>query len=313
MNKKFLERLNNAKIPCDAVSTNWLTERQITLNILRTDLLDPLVSGNKWYKQKGHLEYAFANSYTIALSFGGAWSNHIHALAASGYGIGFPTIGVIRGERSETLSATLKDAEAMGMRLHFVSRSDYRLKNTTEFRKQLLADLGLSADEVWIVPEGGSGELGVIGCEDILPAGDINPEDYRQIWLASGTGATTAGVIRSVPDTVLVRSVAVLKGASWMVGEIAQYLPEGRGGWQVETDAHCGGYAKTTPELLAFIEQFSAEAGIPLDQVYTGKMMFALYSAVMSGEIAEGSRLLAIHTGGLQGRRGLKSVAENLA
>ncbi|CAM3490313.1 1-aminocyclopropane-1-carboxylate deaminase/D-cysteine desulfhydrase [Parendozoicomonas haliclonae] len=304
MNIELWNALNRSDLPVQNVGLSWLQRKNIQLDILRLDLLHHEISGNKWYKQKGHLEHAFAHGYSTALSFGGAWSNHIHALAASGHHLGFSTIGVIRGERAENLSLTLQDAERLGMRLHFVSRKDYREKHTEEFQNQLLADLGVSASDVWIVPEGGSGALGVKGCEDILPAGRINPTDYQQIWLAAGTGATTAGVIRSAPESVEIHGVAVLKGADWMAGDVAQHLPEGRTGWQIETEYHCGGYGKTTPDLLSFIRFFEEESGIPLDPVYTGKMMLGLFDAVNTGAVPEGSRILAIHTGGLQGARG---------
>ena len=304
LNQELWDALCANEVPCQAVSTPWLDQHSVSLDVLRTDLLHPTISGNKWYKQKGHVKYALMHGYTRLLSFGGAWSNHIHALAASCQGFGIPAIGVIRGERSATPTPTLLEAEAMGMRLHFVSRSDYRNKTTDAFKNRLLADLGLSEEDVWIIPEGGSGRLGVEGCEEILAAGRVEIERYQQIWLAAGTGATTAGIIRSVPDSVIIHSVAALKGAEgWMYDAIARHLPEGRKGWQVEAGSHCGGFAKTTPELLKFMGEFTSQTGIPLDPVYTGKTMFAIYHAVISRKIPAGSCVLAIHTGGLQGGR----------
>ena len=302
LNQELWDILCANEVPCQAASTQWLDRHSVSLDVLRTDLLHPLISGNKWYKQKGHFQHALAHGYTQVLSFGGAWSNHIHALAASCLGFGIPAIGVIRGERSPTLTPTLIDAEAMGMRLHFVNRKDYRNKTSADFKKQLLSDLALSEEEVWIVPEGGSGGLGVKGCEEILAAGGVDAEQYQQIWLAAGTGATAAGIIRSVPETVAVHVVAALKGAQdWMPAAIAQHLSDGRKGWVIESDGHCGGFAKTTPELLGFMDDFTQQTGIPLDPVYTGKTIFAVYNAVVSGKIPAGSRVLAIHTGGLQG------------
>ncbi|WP_281645361.1 hypothetical protein [Parendozoicomonas sp. Alg238-R29] len=302
-NPELFSRLSEKKVPVSTIQTSWLAEADVTLNMHRLDQLHPKISGNKWFKLRNHLQHAFDDGYSSILSFGGAWSNHIHALAAAGKNIDFPTVGVIRGERAEVLSSTLQDAESWGMRLHFISRADYRVKHNPEFLQQLLDDLRLSGSDVWIVPEGGSGELGVKGCEYILSAGRVSPETYDQIWLASGTGTTAAGVIRSAPETC-VQSVAVLKGASWMKDEIQQYLSEEHKNWSVDTESHCGGYARTTPELLKFIEQFEQETEIPLEPVYTGKMMFSLYKKCVQGKIARGCRLLAIHTGGLQGRRG---------
>ena len=290
-------------IPVTSVQPGWATAAGIELDILRLDQLHPQISGNKWFKLKNHLAHAFSHGYSSVLSFGGPWSNHIHALAAAGKVFNFPTVGVIRGERSNTLSATLQDAERWGMRLHFVSRKDYLIKHTTEFQEALFGELELDSKHVWVVPEGGSGSLGVQGCEDILDAGSIRPESYNQIWLASGTGATAAGVIRSAPDT-FVQSVAVLKGASWMRGDISQYLKNSEANWAVETNAHHGGYAKTTRELLSFIEEFEQETGVPLDPVYTGKVVLALREASNAGKTFRDCRVLIIHTGGLQGRRG---------
>lgn len=157
-----------------------------------------------------------------------------------------------------------------------------------------------------MVPEGGSGELGVTGCEDILMSAGNNALDYDEIWLPSGTGATGAGVIRSVPlDTALVRCVAVLKGAEWLVNDIRQYLPQATCQWQVETAFYCGGYAKIHEELLSFMQAFKDETNVSLDHVYTGKMLFALKQQTC---LQPGCRILALHTGGLQGLRGLQSI-----
>ena len=291
MNNEIWSQLNTASVPVEPVKTHWLTKADINLDILRLDLLHPEISGNKWFKLKNHLRHAFRHHYHTVLSFGGAWSNHIHALAAAGKYFQFPTIGVIRGERPKTLSPTLKDAEKWGMKLHFVSRAAYRDKHVPEYLQQLLSELGVLSKDVWIVPEGGSGELGVNGCEDILLSGHVSADDYDQIWLASGTGATAAGIVRSAPLDTYVQSVAVLKGAGWMQEEIQQYLMSRKSfcSWAVDTDSHCGGYGKTTPELLDFMHSFSRETGVPLEPVYTGKMLFSLYRKVIAGAFSPGS------------------------
>ncbi len=308
MNTVVWKHLNQVRVPVHTIHTEWLNAANVSLDILRLDLLHPEISGNKWFKLKNHLLPAFENGFRSVLSFGGAWSNHIHALAAAGKHLGFPTIGVIRGERPERLSLTLQDAERWGMHLHFVTRKEYREKSTPAFQKSLLKTLGLDDSQVCIVPEGGAGPLGVKGCEEILSAGGIDENNYEQIWLAAGTGATSAGVIRSKASQTFVQCVAVLKGADWMKEDIAielqslQKSPQNN--WEVDTQSHCGGYAKKTPELLHFIDSFYQEASIPLDPVYTGKMLFALYNKVLAGSM-ENTRVLALHTGGLQGARSL--------
>ena len=301
----LFDELSRQRVPLSPVITDWLQSYNIHLDILRLDNLHPIISGNKWFKLKNHLVCARDAGCKMVLSFGGAWSNHIHALAAAGKVLGFETIGVIRGEQPPRLSPTLQDAVDWGMRLHFVSRFDYREKHSPEFQKRTLKVLGLNAQDVWIVPEGGSGELGVKGCEDILISASVDTNDYDQIWLAAGTGATAAGVIRSVSGNTFVQVVAALKGAGWMQQDIQGFLPKGIQNWSLDTDSHCGGYAKTTPDLLAFIKAFALDTGIPLEPVYTGKVLLALYKEVINSDIPSGSRLLVIHTGGLQGARSL--------
>ena len=305
MDTAVWKSLDQAQVPISPVCTGWLASAHVSLDILRLDLLHPQISGNKWFKLKNHLSHAFENGFTTILSFGGAWSNHIHALAAAGKHLGFPTVGVIRGERPERLSPTLQDAENWGMRLHFVSRKKYREKTTSTFQQRLLAELSLEPSQVRVVPEGGSGSLGVKGCEDILTSGTVGLQSHDQVWLAAGTGATSAGVIRSAPANTWVQSVAVLKGAEWMQKDITMHL-QGRqhNNWSVDTLSHCGGYAKSTPELLNFIECFYQETGVFLEPVYTGKMLFALHNKVLAGDM-KNTRVLAIHTGGLQGARSL--------
>ncbi|PVZ68154.1 1-aminocyclopropane-1-carboxylate deaminase/D-cysteine desulfhydrase [Pelagibaculum spongiae] len=306
LNHPLFQQLQNTPLPVQRVQTDWLEQASIQLDMLRLDLLHPQVSGNKWFKQKHHLIQAAEQGCNCLLSFGGAWSNHIHALAAVGNLLKIPTIGVIRGERSKTPSPTLIDAERWGMQLHFINRKDYRQKHQPDFVQKLLTELGLSTDSCYVIPEGGSGALGIKGCEMILQSGAINPKDYQQIWLASGTGATSAGVIRSTQGHSQIHSVAVLKDANWMTDEIGQYLKLQQNNWQVETDFHCKGYGKTTPELLAFIDDFYQQTGILLDQVYTGKMMFGLYQQVCAGNVKIHRKILTIHSGGLQGSRALR-------
>ncbi len=302
----------NQKVPIEVFHPDFLESINISVDVLRLDLLHPVISGNKWYKLKHNLLEAKSRDIKTILSFGGAWSNHIHALAAAGKHFDFKTIGVIRGEKPKKPSATLQDVESWGMELVYVSRSDYRRRYEPEYHQILLDQLSLQPNDVWVVPEGGSGELGVKGCEEILASGEIDPIEYDQIWLAAGTGATAAGVIRSVAGQCHVKVVSVLKGAAFMEADIKQYLDDSLSDcslndWSLKLDNHCGGYGKTTPELMQFIVDMESQCGLSLDQVYTGKVFLAFKKEIEAGSVTDGSRVLLIHTGGLQGRRGIAS------
>ncbi|WP_299732900.1 pyridoxal-phosphate dependent enzyme [uncultured Endozoicomonas sp.] len=313
MNTEYLDTLNQP-VPLEPVSTDWLHDAGVRLDMLRLDQLDPLVSGNKWYKLKHNLSAAKVQEKATILSFGGAWSNHIHALAAAGHRFGLSTIGVIRGEPIEEhghLSSMLTDAASWGMTLRFLSRSDYRNKNDPEVIQQLLSRFGLRKEDVYIVPEGGSNSLGVMGCQEILSASQIPSNHYDEVWLACGTGATLSGVALAANDRLpgtRVMGVAVLKGADFLKNDIHHFTKNSLDNWTLLTDYHHGGYARTSKELLAFIRSFEQETGILLDPVYTGKLMFALYRSVLDSventELYRNKRLLVVHTGGLQGRRG---------
>ncbi|WP_448217620.1 1-aminocyclopropane-1-carboxylate deaminase/D-cysteine desulfhydrase [Endozoicomonas sp. 2B-B] len=304
----FLNFIGNS-VPVERINTYLVGNCPIAVDILRLDQVDPLISGNKWFKLKYFLIEAHSRKIRTLLSFGGAWSNHLHAMAAAGHRFGFQTIGIIRGEKPAKPSAMLQDAERWGMRLIYVSRADYKKRYETEYQQALLKQLSLSLDQLMIVPEGGSGEEGVRGCEDILDAGSIRASEYDEIWLACGTGATMAGIIRSAGSDTRVRGVAVLRGAGFLKDDIQQYLSPAATRWNLELDYHCGGYGKTTPGLIQFILEFERETGVPLDPVYTGKLFFALKKMARSGGLSGISRLLLIHTGGLQGRRGFREWA----
>ncbi len=297
------------QVPVQPVCTQWLAEAGVTLNILRLDELDPEISGNKWYKLKHNLMHAKAQDKTTVLSFGGAWSNHIHALAAAGHRFGMATIGVIRGEPSAGLTATLADAQRWGMQLQYLTRAEYRRKNDSELIPRLLAESGVSAEQVHVVPEGGSNLLGVVGCRDILAAGAVSPGDYDEIWLACGTGATLAGTALTASETMpdaRVKGVAVLKGADFLRADIGRHTRQALSNWTLLTDYHHGGYARTTEALRLLITSFEQETTIPLDPVYTGKVLFALKDSLRKhAAFYRSKRLLMVHTGGLQGRRGM--------
>lgn len=276
----------------------------VTLRMLRLDLIHPLISGNKWYKLRRNLDAAREQGHSTLLSFGGAWSNHLYALAAAGKVFDFHTIGIVRGELVQPLNPVLAFAHRQGMELHPVSRADYRLKETPEFQARLRERFG----DFQLIPEGGGNVSGVRGCIEI--ADHLTwamPPEQRHVWLACGTGATLAGILGGIAATVTnhchVTGVSVLKGGEFLEQQVGDLLRRSRlrdpGNWQIHTAGHCGGYAKITPALLKFIDSFSARTGIPLEPVYTGKLLFALYNMLESGAIDRGSEIIVIHTGGI--------------
>lgn len=292
----------------------------VELGVLRLDALDPVISGNKWFKLKHNLLKAREEQYTRLLSFGGYYSNHLHALAAAGQRFGFSTVGIVRGEAPTHYNPTLLDLQRFGMQLRFISRSDYRKKNQTEFLAALLAEW----DPCYLIPEGGRNALGVLGCEEIAAA-IYQQNNYRPdfIVLSCGTGTTLAGVIRGVAGRSHVIGIAALKGATFLEQDVLDLIGEtagfessrqqshsfeetGHHRWHIEYDYAFGGFAKIDAVLLEFMTGFEQETSIRLDPVYTGKMLFAVYDLIKRVVIPAGAKVLLIHTGGLQGLRGLR-------
>jgi len=279
----------------------------VQLAIKREDMLHPVVSGNKWRKLKYNLLEATEQGCKRLLSFGGAYSNHIHALASVGKELDFTTIGVIRGESFAADNPSLVEVRSFGMQLHFVDRDTYRCRNDADYINTLQQRFG----PCYLIPEGGSTPLAVKGVTELWQEVD---EAFDYVALAAGTGATASGVILGAPVGTEVRVYAVLKGAGFLCHEISAYLgDEGSlASWQVFQEYHFGGYARITPQLVAFMDRFEALHKIPLDPIYTAKMLYAVYAQIRSGDIAPGSKILAIHTGGLQGRRGMEAKMQTL-
>lgn len=267
----------------------------------REDLLHPFISGNKYRKLKYNVQDAASVKKTI-LTFGGAFSNHIAATAAAGKQANIKTIGVIRGEElandlSKTLAenSTLQFAHNNGMDLHFVTRQAYREKHTSIFQENLKKRFG----EVLIVPEGGSNKRAIQGCTEILSKEDI--ENFTQVCCAVGTGGTISGIIQSAAQTRIIGFPA-LKAAS-LATAIAANVDTSN--WQLNTNYIFGGYAKVPEALVVFINNFKNEYKIQLDPIYTGKMMYGIFDLCTKGVFPKNTRILAIHTGGLQGIAGI--------
>lgn len=269
----------------------------IRLYLKRDDLLHPLVSGNKWRKLRYNLLLAGEQGFNTLLTFGGAFSNHLYATAAAGQVFGFRTIGVVRGEElaDQPRNPTLAFCEAAGMQLHFVSRADYRRKDDSEFIAELVNKFG----PCYVLPEGGTNELAVRGTAEIVP--EIITQlgqapDY--ICCAVGTGGTVLGLLESTPEPTTVLGFLALKASEFSLPQ----QPPRPAQFRLVTDYHVGGYARTTPALLAFIRTFEQKTGIQLEQVYTGKLLFGIYDLARQGYFPEGATVVAVHTGGLQGR-----------
>lgn len=277
--------------------------RGVDLYIKRDDLLAPQPNdpfcGNKWRKLQYNLLRAKEEGYKTLLTFGGAYSNHLAAVASAGDHLGFATIGMVRGEAVD--NPTLALAQQNGMELHFVDRTTYRKKKDPEYLRQLEERFG----KVYILPEGGTNAAAYPGCAAL--AKEIMtqcPEPPTHLAVACGTGGTLTGLLSGLPDLPhpQVIGISALKG-DFMRREVEQQLAsigQSHNNWQVHSNFHHGGYARQSAQLLAFIQSFYQQHGILLEPVYTGKLFFALYALLAQGYFPAGSRVVGIHTGGMQ-------------
>jgi 1-aminocyclopropane-1-carboxylate deaminase len=273
----------------------------ITLYIKREDLLHPYISGNKFRKLKYNLIQAKKERKDTLLTFGGAFSNHILAVAAAGKANGFKTIGIIRGEELENKindNPTLKKAQDFGMDFEFVSRDNYREKNSLNFREHLKEKFG----DVYIIPEGGTNDLAVKGCEEILTYED---EMFDYICCAVGTGGTVSGIINCSKSSQQVLGFPALKG-DFLREDIRSFVSKSN--WDLVTEYHFEGYGKVSKELIQFINEFNQKYKIPLDPIYTGKMVFGVFDLISKNYFPNNSKILMIHTGGLQGVLGMNKI-----
>ena len=270
----------------------------VSVFIRREDLIHPIVSGNKFRKLKYNLVQAKAENQETLLTFGGAFSNHIAAVAFTGKENSFKTIGVIRGDELESKiseNPTLKFAQDCGMQFEFVTREDYRNKTESHFLEKIKHKLG----DFYLIPEGGTNEFAVKGCEEILTKDDFQ---YDFVCCAVGTGATISGIIRSILPHQKVLGFPALKG-DFLKDEIRKFAQNEN--WELITDYHFGGYGKVNPTLIAFINQFYKNNKVPLDPIYTAKMVFGVIDLIEKNFFPENSKILLIHTGGIQGIAGM--------
>lgn len=275
----------------------------VEVYIKREDLLHEFVSGNKMRKLKYNLLKAKQENYDTILTFGGAFSNHISAVSYACKEMGFHSIGVIRAEEVADKiyeNPTLSFAKQNGMTLEFVSREDYRKKGSEEFIKKLERKYG----KFYLIPEGGTNDLAVKGCEEIL-TGQDNIFDY--LCCAVGTGGTISGIINSSKSHQTVLGFPALKG-DFLEDQIRKFAKKDN--WKLIKDYHFGGYAKINEELIAFINKFRKQTNVPLDPVYTAKMCYGIFDLIHKNYFEKGTKILLIHTGGLQGIAGMNQRLE---
>ncbi len=277
--------------------------------IKREDLIHPTISGNKWRKLKYNLIEADKLNMKTLLTFGGAFSNHIHAVSSAGKLFNFNTIGVIRGEKHIPLNPTLNDASLNGMMLHYIDRSSYRKKN----ERFLIDELKKQFGEFYLIPEGGTNNFAVKGCTEILDQIKIN---YDYIATACGTVGTISGLICGLNGNKNIIGVPILKGAKFLETDIStltnEYSNTSFLNWNLNYNFHFGGYAKISKELILFIKHFEELNSIMLDPIYTGKLIFGINEMINNKGLPKGSTIIVIHTGGLQGIAGMQNKIDKL-
>ncbi|MBB4863634.1 1-aminocyclopropane-1-carboxylate deaminase [Pseudomonas nitritireducens] len=293
---------------------DWLDCAGIELALLRLDLVDVQVCGNKWFKLAPYLKQAADLGLDGVMTLGGAHSNHLHAVAAAGARFGFETVGLLRGEEQD--NPTVADLRQLGMQLHWLGYGGYRRRHEANFWSpwqerypQLLA-----------VGEGGGGLPGAQGCAPLVEQirrqlGDIGWDDYQQLWVACGTGTTLAGLVLGEGGAHPVVGAMAVPAGHGVETQVPELLLEAGGtdsGYRL-IDASRGGFARIDAALARFILATEAECGVPLEPLYTGKLLLALHDEIVAGRIAHGTRIVAIHSGGLQGRRALEEQLQSLA
>ena len=279
---------------------------EVVIDLLREDELHPLISGNKFRKLKYNIREAKETGAEGIMTFGGAYSNHILATAAACQEAGLNSIGMIRGEevaQKWKANPTLVRAVDMGMQLVFISREEYHLKDQYTLEQWARHLDWKEIPKVFLLPEGGSNELAVKGCEEILRG----LQDYDRIICPVGTGGTLAGLIRASTDDQRVLGISALPETG-VIDLIRTFTS--RTNWSVDFSFHGGAYARMSPELVQFINGFYQRSGIPLDPVYTAKMIRGLQQLMHDGTLNRKERVLAIHTGGLQGIAGMNQKLE---
>lgn len=305
--------------PLQELNSRLLDDAGVRLFVKRDDLIHPHFGGNKWRKLRYNLKHARSEGYKTILTFGGAWSNHIYATAAAGKHFGFETIGLIRGEARSPLNTTLAFASDCGMQLHYIDRERYRQRNDDSFIEMIRSEFG----DIYVLPEGGSNELAIKGCREIVHEIDSESEiAFDYICSACGTGATIAGIASAIAgnhSSKQQRAIgfSALKGGEFLRQEALAYLSHTAARestafdagiiediLSIETGYHFGGYARIDERLSTFMHAFEKQFGFTLDAVYTAKLFFGLFDMIRNARFKPGTCIVAIHSGGLQGNQG---------
>jgi len=285
------------------LNSDLYAKHSLSVYVVRSDQVHGQVSGNKWFKLKYSLLSAIEKNIGQVVSFGGAYSNHIHALAFAANSLGLQSVGFIRGEWTDD-NQTLNDAKAWGMQLISLSREEYRLKSDVGFLNELKEQF---PQALWI-PEGGSNSAALQGVAELMGLIEQQLPDLDVLVAACGTGGTLAGLIAGANSTRAILGVPVLKGATFLNQDIERLLAVAELGpgcaWELDLDGHYGGYGKVKAEQKAHMRQLENQHDILLEPVYTAKMWRRFDELVASGHFARGTKVALLHSGGLQGRRG---------
>ena len=271
--------------------------KSIRVECKRDDLIHPVISGNKWRKLSGYLAFAEKHNIGQILTFGGAYSNHVHATAYAAKMLGLHSKAIIRGERVEPLNPTLRDVEDWGTELDFVSRQFFR----EQCRGDQVLNWTQKHPDCLVVPEGGSGALGEVGLAAL--ASEI-PQTYDYIVLPVATGTTMTGLINAdFPAETKILGICVVNATAAITKDIQRASLDAKTDWMLLDGYHGGGYAKVPYALQEFCASFNAENGMQIEPIYSGKAMFALKKLIDENVIEDNSNVLFLHTGGLQGAR----------
>jgi len=295
--------IDTEKVTIEALKDELLDSMEVSVDVLRLDKIHLVVSGNKLYKLYYYLEDAIAQN-KMTITFGGAYSNHLAATAKACNELNIPCIGMVRGEEPPNLSHTLQFCKENNMQLVFLSRDEFtKLKN-----EEVIQRFEVQYGPHILIPEGGYGKKGVEGASFISSYYDLHA--YTHICCAVGTGTTIAGLIETSNfklQTSNFLGFSALKGLNDFPDRIKYLLGEEQGKCQFISDYHFGGYAKKTNDLIDFMNAFYSKHHIPTDFVYTGKMFYGVMNLINKGYFLQGSKILCIHTGGLQGNLSLEN------
>jgi len=293
--------MDEHKVIIQLLNKNWYDGKVAGIDMLRLDLLDPVISGNKWYKLKLNIRYALDNNYKTIVTFGGGFSNHLIATAAMATESGLKSVGIVRGTYKE-LTPTLQACKDAGMELVFISKEEYKDKQETRWLKKLTSQF----DNLYIIPEGGANEWGRKG------AGLINrfiKDSYTHIAVSVGTGTTFIGLRNKTAQAQQLIGFVPMKEGAYLTNYIGEHLQTDRNhNWELHDEWHFGGFGKWNKELIAFMNEFYAQNKIPLDIIYTGKMMYGVQQMLQKNVFPADAHILCIHTGGLQGNASIQSA-----